>query len=566
MLGRASPRSLGVMPQLTHSFLFGRTVRLEDIARRLWNLPRLAALAATATIDTLLLWGTSDPADLALDLVRRLPEDYAIRRRVERHYRKDREFVLFHRLQLLAAERILLSGPPQQSGCAELSIEQLGELLSCLLAINDHIDPPGMPTDQTLNDLRSLAIRNLSFNSRVNVRHAIGRCYMLYFDIPVTMREHHAYVDLPASFRDATDLELDVYVATLFGLLTANYRKKIGPLDWRRLFSSTQLSKYDVQRVVAKLSLTEEQFRARLTPNFPKSFNPYAILQLTKTPLLELEDGRILVLSADLLLRRVTDGVFWNLSDFWQQHGDRFRIFFGAVIEEYAWRLFGQAIHVYPLHCAYHSIPYEGENGSQQHGSDIMLQYEDALVLFEINSGRLRLTTKETGKIARFDEDIRRYIVKGGIGQLYRVEQDYRHGLLTITDQKVDHVLPVVVTFESFPWSILTAEYIQDLAVHELGCPREWVKKVCLIDMEELEILAGMASEGKNVASILQSWQKSRMWFQPLKNYLIKEYGGGEQRPILTSVPLVDEGFWRLISAVRAICFPCGAGRPEDES
>lgn len=40
------------------------------------------------------------------------------------------------------------------------------------------------------------------------------------------------------------------------------------------------------------------------------------------------------------------------------------------------------------------------------------------------------------------------------------------------------------------------------------------------------------------------------MRFQPLRDYLIREFGRGKEKPILASAPLVEEAYWRIVSAI----------------
>ncbi|MEW6047889.1 MAG: hypothetical protein AB1609_15665 [Bacillota bacterium] len=326
-------------------------------------------------------------------------------------------------------------------------------------------------------------------------------------------------MDLGASFAAATGVELQLFTTVAFALAAGAYREgrlHINPTAW---LSRTRVEPGTLARVLSLLGSTEEELRRSFGSFDAGRFNPYELTPLRKTPLLRLHDGTVLVLSPRLLLERATEGVFWDLSDYWKAHGERFRAFWGALVEEYAWQLFAQGQR--NNRGLFRSFRYQVPRRGQCDTSDLMLVHEDLLVLVEVNSGRLRLHTKETGDVQRFEEDLERYLLNGGVGQLYRVFQDYQAAYFQLSSFEPRRAIPVVVTFESFPWNLLTAQRIRKLASEKGHCSQEFANSWTIIDLEELEMLTALQEAGHPVGRVIGDWQSSPMWFQPLKNYLI---------------------------------------------
>lgn len=100
------PGDLGVCIQVPYSAIYGRSLSIEEIAHRLWQLPKLDALHALAYLNTLLETAGAEWAARSRRIVEELPE-CSVRYRFERYMRRQsypESIAPIHPLQILAAQ------------------------------------------------------------------------------------------------------------------------------------------------------------------------------------------------------------------------------------------------------------------------------------------------------------------------------------------------------------------------------------------------------------------------------------------------------------------------------
>lgn len=291
------------------------------------------------------------------------------------------------------------------------------------------------------------------------------------------------------------------------------------------------------------MAYSEEEFAHDIGTLDSRSFNPYDILVFRQRPVLRYGDSVAFPLCRRFLLDRCTDGVFWIVSDQCRQ-SDRFRIFWGAVVEEYAWKLFDSLPLDPPLLRIFRGHKYRGTTGTQTEASDLMLLYEDTLVLVEVSTGRFRRMTKEVG--STYEDDLSRVVLEGGILQLYRVSRDYRDGQLILEGPRASRIKSVLVKYESFPWNATVAAYVRKKAVQQGHCDAVFANECVIIDMEELESVAALMARGVSLVALLDEWQASSCRDQPLKNFLLNRYPSFEKTPAV-----VREGFKRMAAIMK---------------
>jgi hypothetical protein len=240
---------------------------------------------------------------------------------------------------------------------------------------------------------------------------------------------------------------------------------------------------------------------------------------MEKYPLVELEDGRMLCLSLNFMLRKITENIYWTLLDGLPQNAkSRFLTFLGEVFQEYMATILKRAYGDRFVRLHY--------GKSQNEAADGIAIYPQELVFFEAKTSRLLLKTRRSGDIALFTEDVRDALVKGSI-QLNKVIGDFKGGGFQVDGfgaNDVKRYYPVLVTLVPFPQENLLWETYERMLSDERLFEDRDIERLSLIHIEELEMIEPTLGE-TDLLSIVKEWHATnelRNW--SLNNYLYEKY------------------------------------------
>lgn len=222
-------------------------------------------------------------------------------------------------------------------------------------------------------------------------------------------------------------------------------------------------------------------------------------------PLLRLEKGHLLVISPRALESWLSDGFYHRALDAARTRGEvqRFQIFFGRLVEEYALRLLRSA---HPEPRPVGSGRVSGEQGygpgDGKRSPDVSVDCGLDLVLIEVCSGRFTLRTLLEGDPAAAMTELGRLLV-GKADQLSRRIDDLFAKEWTVPGVSTDQLLriwPVVVTADVMQNELLWNELDEQLsdALHQ---PR--VQALTILDLPDLEQVSGLVENGHGLADLL---------------------------------------------------------------
>jgi hypothetical protein len=187
-----------------------------------------------------------------------------------------------------------------------------------------------------------------------------------------------------------------------------------------------------------------------------------------------------------LIYRRVTTGLYFTLSDYFQENKKPFRGTFGVVFQEYVGLLLKKAVGEL-------SVQQEkeyGPKGSSKATPDWFVIQNGTAILIEVKQSGLYLNAKKWGQLDQIHKDLTQTI-GAGVLQMWKFEEDVRKGLCTNLDwlDGIEITERLVVTYDRsyFLNSVLRDEIRKYFDIPESF---HWHS----ISVEELEYFLGIPS------------------------------------------------------------------------
>jgi hypothetical protein len=160
---------------------------------------------------------------------------------------------------------------------------------------------------------------------------------------------------------------------------------------------------------------------------------------------------------------------------------------------------------------------------------DFAIDFGSGGLLAEIVSGQLAIPTRVAGSKISFERDTKRLVIEkceqvdaAGLALLnnsvpllgYQVPTGYR-------------ICPVLVVGGGFPISPFTMKFVNEWLVREDLLTHPLFDPLCIVSLQELELLEGLGERGVNVLDVLRGWKTSRIANVPLRNFILSRHGGG---------------------------------------
>lgn len=368
---------------------------------------------------------------------------------------------------------------------------------------------------------------------------------------------------------EATGLELEDIVGLGFVLLA----RRVNGLKGESVFDPDGLRvRMDPNRIGAFLELVSTEPEA-IRDALQRSDSRFAFLPFEQTPVLRTERG-LLVMDEVALWKRITSGLYWVVHDYIKNvraPGTDMNLRWNEAYSEMVEMAVEDQLHAMapPLLGSEGTLFFTEEDLERAYGSgqraDAAVDFGDVLMLTEVVSGQLAVATRIEGSIRKFKDDTSRLVIEK-CEQLEAASQAILRDESSLTRSEPvpgRRILPVVVVGGGYPVSRLTMAYIRE-ELERLGIlqdPR--VMPLAIIDMDELEMLEGLAERGTNPVDVLRAWRESALGEWPFSLYVINTYGpwGPANRPTRMRES-VDRTFEDIVDRLKLIP---GDGEPTDE-
>lgn len=426
--GRASGPAVGVY--LRHSEILPGTGKLED---RYWNLlrqtPIVGGVGTLASINILLSEHRSLDRDVHKILTERFVTPAIAAKVMEQNVAGSGFSGVFTRTGCLQLIRHLLVYGNRLVKPAERSEKELGELA---LLTNEFIqrdqvvDPARLPN----LDLLLSFVPVWDIHNPRDLAYALSRMFTILTEIlpgsDAEVRRLAAKAGLNIFGITVGSLSLNDFIAAVFGLFAYGRNIK-GPafslFDIRQIFSQVGFPTAILRKLVKDRALTTAEFRTRLGGGKAhtrkafgeelerRSFLTESLNLFRQHPLMKLDPNRVLILDLELLVELLTAGVYWNIFDSLPRNRrESFKELWGRLFEIYSVDLLKD---FYPHASGILTADLNYDGGQV----DALLDFGEAVVVFEIKSSLLTEAAKRGGDRAKFVADFERKFVRNERGK-----------------------------------------------------------------------------------------------------------------------------------------------------
>ncbi len=406
-------------------------------------------------------------------------------------------------------------------------------------------------------------IKNGSYNNRAPSMNVFTRARELFLNLPARLTDDNHYCPIDEWFSD--DYQLDAAEQHAVGVraLRPQWRRRR-----RRRPRRPQRRNATVCRRAALRSAGRDrrprQRAARVVPNEFAALGDdldsiaWERSPFLRRPFLRLADGRWLLISPRTIDSWLGEGFYHRALESAQGRGrdtlNRFFTFFGKLVEQYCLELTRSVFGDRPVGGGrVHGEQRFGRRGGKR-TSDVAIDLGTDLVLIEVVAARFATDVRVYGDPEILAAALERMIFKK-IGQVGRVTAAIFAGDATIPDvdsAHVERVWPIVVTGGELMHTELLWDRIDVELPAELRSGR--VQPLTVIDIDDFELLLGLASEGRHLPDVLG--QKAR---GPYLRLGLGRFMHEELRlpvPLMQRPPALEERWEALGREMTRVLFP----------
>lgn len=496
--------------------VYGTRGTRQMLISELKQLPYASCVLLAAKHAALLeKWGWFD-ADLQVKLAEGL-FDSEVLTRVRTLLRETKPMgkrVLFHAWQLrFLIKASLLYGSPMSSPQVDQSdfLQRYGRCLLIVIDLMVEDRPEGgyeAPEDLRAGVMEVL-IRQVSAHRVETPKHLLARYHDLFFRLAPspTLAASPNAIDLQATFQQATGIDLRVFLATGFGVLShyvnvQDFGTESFGIRSRRFFRRAAVSRASADRLFSLLGTNRRVARAEHRAKYKRGLGKlFDLVNLMQRPLIQVRKGHFVPASPQDVVERITAGVYWDVHDFLQGAERRkFQRFFGELIEAYVQQSFKRMFPAVPglVQRAFYDVPYESEHGESR-ASDVVVFGPEHALFADATVGRLRMTdTVIPGSLREFRQDVGKKIVATA-AQIDRSIRDFKAGILRFPGWDPDAVVrfyPIIITASPLPLTLQTLEDVLD-SVRAAGVLTEPdLATLEVLSLEDLEFIEPVVASG----------------------------------------------------------------------
>lgn len=352
---------------------------------------------------------------------------------------------------------------------------------------------------------------------------ARSKIMYVYLHDQLDKSPHPDYLDINSVFRDATGLDISIFLEVGFGFIVNLMRFRhqsilsheknfilFHPGHW---FRNSELETEQVENTFVTLSMSVDALARNAKEQNSRELG-YDFLAMKERPLIQLAQDTFLPLSFDFVCEKLTTGIYWMIFDHLLNSGNdgahlQFSRYNGYLFERYVADI-ARAIHARsPMNgkLFYADEIYSVGKG-QRKTSDAVLIDTENIVLIEATASRM--TAKRTiamGIAEAFQDDCDKIIFKKA-KELNRFISDLRNGLVSLGGEVVDGnkmIFPLIVAIEGFPRMPVIDRFLYS-ELDQLGVFKsDSIAPLGILAADELEDL--VRGNSLQLIDILKAWQ-----------------------------------------------------------
>jgi len=410
--------------------------------------------------------------------------------------------------------------------------------------------------------------RNLHFNSSQEFASLLSRYWTIYFEC---IREaERLYLKevfrIAREFRKATGLNLELFILLCFGLYAHYLKPKksvlidqpgqflIGEQYFKNLKARIRKK---AKRIFSILAYSKKGFKREFELQDKKGGSFYFNFQpFWRKPFYKLNENTYFLLDLQYLQEKMTLGIYGEINDYYIMHRkeansrekekiDRKRTalnaFTGRCLEIYVRNLLRRMYPTQPPLAR--RLFWEGQ-GDSTGGVDFIVHYPDCLIFIEVTISGIRHNTMLTANFDKIEKEIKQIFFsaenrksKGKVVQLNGAINSFKKGELNslgIDPSTIRRIYPILVLQKGIPTiPVVFARYCG--WIRKKRFIRGYLDNFLIIDLEELEMIESIVSQGVQLPDILEQYKSSEYKGWPFKNFLCFEWKSVPRNQFLDS-------------------------------
>jgi len=387
--------------------------------------------------------------------------------------------------------------------------------------------------DTRVTELSSYMVANHHLNQPVDVDQLMARFVRLWLELPVERAQEKKVINLEKTFRDVTGITINDLLALTMWLWTCG-QNGTPHVPWDLLQETMRWSSERLEATLRLFATDVQTLRTGLRGEAEPAF-VWAFDTLERYPVVRLEDGSVLLLDSNLLLRHVFGGLtLLDLVDALEQSPDeKSRKLKNQVLDCVRYLAEVYALEVLT------SLAGPGPGSTRVFGDielrrafgragrricDAAVDYGDAWVVVEITTSKLT-----RGSVAASPEalsgDLDKLVAKAE--QLHSTIAALRAEESLLTGRPAHAVrrfFPLLVAAEGFPVNPISTELLRS-RVREKGLLTDPdIAPLEVVDTVELAMLEGLAEQGgPSMRDVLAAKERAVFHRMGLRDYLLQE-------------------------------------------
>lgn len=438
------------------------------------------------------------------------------------------EFTLYSPQGLLTLWKWVLAYGKKNNLSEEIEINRgIAQVIYLSLIVSDYLDEHLFESETTTEEeifelVNYEIIRNIVFNTNVNIGSSIARAKYIYIDLAKNKKLYTSkeYIDFNSKFEEKYGYSIEEYLVVLVGILAAfNKKRESIEANWSKSFS-TYFKKTSLANIAEEIvdSLTLDFKTASKWCKESLEF-PWKFILFKSKPLFRLNDNVVLPISHKLLQETLFEGLFHKIRSCYSYDDLSFNTFFGRPFEIYLSHIMEEAVNISPI--KYKIIPEFEYNKEIKKSPDVMLRLGDKLLVIEGKSKRMKLNAIEGDDKASIDQAVENIILEP-LKQAYDRVEEILNSNNVCHFNGVTDIYIMTVSMSGFPIVSFFEERIREELSNYFKVP---IKGFYYIDIEEYELFCNLIGRKakKQIFSILEN-KYTKYKYHSFKNFLIESH------------------------------------------
>ncbi|MCY8083137.1 hypothetical protein MOC02_07455 [Bacillus inaquosorum] len=356
------------------------------------------------------------------------------------------------------------------------------------------------------------------FSSKDSFKDALARTHYVYTVISQDKEQYYSkdFLDISSDFNKKYGYSIKDYIAAWFCLIL--YFDKNNRIDWANnaeYYKSTKF--YPALKKILSEEAQDIHMYKEFCENSITKTKVWDSSEFISKPFIFINENKDFIpVSVYLMKKEFFNRLFYKVRDVYPKKDTRFLSFFGKPYEKYAQNLLEESIN--------HVLDYQYSKSFRygpkrcNESPDIMLRFNDRLLVIEVKSFRLSYNTVFNSTVTTVEEDIEKLVIEPLFQATQRVKEMYEHEVEFVANVKeIDFI---VIGNGSIPKINSHKEMIKQRIESHFGTLSAEVKSYNYFNINEFEYFCRLLERRKPFFRALERYSGDTELFENFFNFL----------------------------------------------